>query len=249
MIVPLAFDRAALILPGFGFQGVGRLKPGVTIAQASADVARLVPIWMTSWPAATGVNPRVYEQWRIAPALRPLKEDVVGNVASVLWVLMGTIGIVMLIACANVASLLLVRAEARQQELAVRAALGAGRGRIVRALLIESVLLGLLGGVLGVALARPACACCSRRSREPAAPARDRARRAARSRSRSSISLLSGLLFGLIPAVKYAGAAASPRSCAAADARRARARSVIARATCWSSRRWRWRSCCWSAPG
>ena len=73
------------------------------------------------------------------PALRPLKQEVVGNVGNVLWVVMGTIGIVMLIACANVANLLLVRADARQQELAVRAALGAGWGRIVRELLLESV--------------------------------------------------------------------------------------------------------------
>src|SRR4029453_16490923 len=123
------------------------------IAEANADIARLVPIWMDSWPAATGVNPHVYDAWRITPAIRPLKQDVVGGAANVLWILMGTIGIVMLIACANVASLLLVRAEARQQELAVRAALGAGRGRIVRALVIESLLLGLIGGVLGVGVA------------------------------------------------------------------------------------------------
>src|SRR6202035_635896 len=102
LIVPMGFDRSKLILAGFGYQGIGRLKPGVTIAQANADIARLIPVWMDSWSNGPGTNPHVYETWRITPALRPLKQDVVGNVGNVLWVLMGTIGIVMLIACANV---------------------------------------------------------------------------------------------------------------------------------------------------
>jgi putative ABC transport system permease protein len=153
LVLPVRFDRSKVMLPGFGYQGVARLKPGVTLQQADADIARMVPLWMTSWPMVAGVDPRVYEGWHIAPALRPLKQDVVGNVTDVLWVLMGTIGIVMLMACANVANLLLVRADARQQELAVRAALGAGRGRIVRGLLVESVLLALMGGLLGLGLA------------------------------------------------------------------------------------------------
>src|SRR6185295_17929122 len=110
-------------------------------------------IWMNSWSNGPGTNSKVYEAWRITPALRPLKQQVIGNVGNVLWVVMGTIGLVMLIACANVANLLLVRAEARQQELTIRAALGAGWGRIVRELLLESVLLGLMGGLLGLALA------------------------------------------------------------------------------------------------
>ena len=84
---------------------------------------------------------------------RPLKQDVVGNITDVLWVLMGTIGVVLLIACANVANLLLVRVEGRQQELAMRAALGAGWGRIARELLQESLLLGVIGGALGVGVA------------------------------------------------------------------------------------------------
>jgi hypothetical protein len=158
MIFPLAFDRARITLAGAGgggftYQGVARLRPGVTIAQANADIARMIPIWMNSWPAASGTDSRVYEQWKISPALRPLKEEVVGSVTDVLWVLMATIGLVMLIACANIANLLLVRADVRQRELAVRAALGAGRGRIVRGLLVESMLLGLMGGALGVGLA------------------------------------------------------------------------------------------------
>jgi putative ABC transport system permease protein len=153
LIVPLAFDRGKLILAGFGFQGIARLKPGVTIAQANADVARMIPIWMDSWSNGPGTNPRVYETWRITPTIRPLKQEVVGNIADVLWVVMATIGLVMLIACANVTNLLLVRAEARQQELALRAALGAGWGRIVRSLVVESVMLGLMGGVVGMGLA------------------------------------------------------------------------------------------------
>jgi len=154
VIAPMALDRARQSLPGFGYEAIARLEPGVTIDQASADVARMVPIWMRSWPAAPGVNPNVYEAWRIGPALRPLKNDVVGNAASALWVLMGTIGIVLIIACANVASLLLVRTESRQQELAVRAALGAGRRRIIRGLLVESLLLSLSGTALGLLFAR-----------------------------------------------------------------------------------------------
>jgi predicted permease len=205
LIVPLALNRSQLILPGFGFQAVARLKAGATIEAAAADVARMVPIWMNSWPAAPGVNPRVYESWKITPALRPLKEDVLGNAANVLWVVMGTIGIVMLIACANVANLLLVRAEARQPELAIRAALGAGWRRIVRALLLESVLLGLMGGLLGLALAGAGL-----RFLLAAGPANlprmnEISIDAGALGFTLAVSLLSSLLFGLIPALKYAG--------------------------------------------
>lgn len=153
LILPAAFDRHNLKLAGFGYRGVARLKPGVTIAQANADIARMVPIWMDSWSNGPGTNPHFYERWRITPAILPLKRDVVGSISNVLWVAMGTIALVMLIACANVTNLLLVRAEARQQELAIRAALGAGWARILRELLVESILLGLIGGVIAVGLA------------------------------------------------------------------------------------------------
>jgi predicted permease len=153
LILPYKFDRNKLHLGGFGFDGVARLKPGVTLAQATTDVARMLPIVNRSFPAPPGFSPKLFEDARIAPNLRPLKQDVVGDVGKVLWVLMGSIGMVLLIACANVANLLLVRVEGRRQELAIRAALGAGRARIAGELFFESIILGLSGSVLGLALA------------------------------------------------------------------------------------------------
>lgn len=205
LIVPLVFDRSKLTLPGFGYRCVARLKPGVTIAQAEADIARLVPTWIDSWPAAAGINPRVYERWRIAPTLRPLKQEVVGSVGKVLWVVMGTIGMVMLIACANVANLLLVRAEARQHELAVRAALGAGWVRIVRELLTESMLLGLMGGALGVALAYAGLHFLVAVAPGNLPRLGEISVDAHALGFALAVSVLSGLLFGLMPALKYAG--------------------------------------------
>src|SRR5882672_4326884 len=132
VIVPAAFDRGRVILAGFGYHGIARLKSGATIAEANADIARMLPIWMDSWTNGPGSNPHIYETWKITPMIRLLKQEVIGNIGDLLWVVMGTIGVVLLIACANVTNLLLVRVETRQQELAVRAALGAGRARIVR---------------------------------------------------------------------------------------------------------------------
>jgi predicted permease len=153
LLVPAAFDPVKQSLAGFAFHGIGRLRPDVTISQADADVARLLNVWMDSWTNGPGTDPHWYLKWKITPAFQPLKEQVVGSVGNVLWVVMATIGLVMLIACTNVANLLLVRADGRQQELAVRSALGAGRWRIARELLLESVTLGLLGGAAGVGVA------------------------------------------------------------------------------------------------
>jgi predicted permease len=205
IVVPLAFDRGKLILAGFGFHGIARLKPDATIAEANADITRMLPIWMDSWTNGPGTNPHIYETWKITPMIRPLKQEVIGNVSELLWVVMGTIGLVMLIACANVTNLLLVRVESRQQELAVRAALGAGWGRIVRGLLVESVMLGLLGGALGVGLAYAGV-----RFLLAVGPANLPRISEISIDARTLgftllLSVLSGLLFGLIPALKYAG--------------------------------------------
>lgn len=205
LIVPLAFDRGRMILAGFGFQGIARLRPGVTIATANADVARMIPIWMSTWSNGPGTNPRVYETWKITPVIRGLKQEVVGNIGDILWVVMGTIAVVMLIACANVANLLMVRADSRQQELAVRAALGAGWGRIVRELLLESVLLGLMGGVLGLGLAYAGLEYLLAAGPASLPRLSDIALDLRALSFTFVLSLLSGLLFGSIPALKYGG--------------------------------------------
>ena len=153
LILPMQFDRGKLFLGNFSFESVARLKPGATLAQANADVARLLTLTIDRFEAPPGFNKKMFEEARIAPRLRPFKQDLVGDAGSVLWVLMGTILLVLLIACANVANLLLVRVEGRQQELAVRVALGASGGRIARELLLESVLLGVAGGLLGLGIA------------------------------------------------------------------------------------------------
>ena len=153
LLVPLAPDRAHQILAGFGFSGIARLKPGISIGEADADIARLISVWMDSYSNGPGTNPHFYERWRISPGFRSLKQQVIGSIGGVLWVVMATVGLVMLIVCTNIANLLLVRAESRHQELSIRAALGASRMRIARELLIESVSLGLMGGVIAVVVA------------------------------------------------------------------------------------------------
>jgi predicted permease len=140
---------------GLGFlnyTGVARLKDGVTRAEATADIVRMLPIWLDAWPASPAQREAI-GNWRLAPVLAPLKDVVVGGVAEMLWLLMATVGAVLLIACANIANLLLVRADARRHELTIRAVLGAGRRRIAGELLRESLVLGVLGGVTGLALA------------------------------------------------------------------------------------------------
>jgi putative ABC transport system permease protein len=149
LILPQRFDRGAVLTSALGYYGLARVEPGVTLDQVEADLARALTAGSDEFGLAGAV-----ERLRISPAARPLKQDVVGNIGNVLWMVLGAIGLVLLIACANVANLLLVRAEGRSQELATRAALGAGSGRIARLLLLESVTLGLVGGLAGLAVAQ-----------------------------------------------------------------------------------------------
>ena len=126
--LPLQLDRSKTFLGQFSYQGVARLAPDTTIDRATADAARLIPVAINAFPAFPGFSAKMFADARLGAVLRPLREDIVGDVGRALWVLMGTIGMVLLIACANVANLLLVRADGRQQELAsARPSARAGR--------------------------------------------------------------------------------------------------------------------------
>ena len=206
LLVPFKWDRSKIKLGNFSYQAMARLKPGVTMGQASADVARMLPIANRSFPAPEGFSAALFEKAQIAPNLRPLKQDVVGDIGKVLWVLMGSIAMVLLIACANVANLLLVRVDGRRQELAIRAALGAGWGRIAMELMLESAVLGLLGSLLGLALAFAALQVLVALAPTGLPRIHQIGIDLPVLLFTFAIAMFSSLLFGSIPIFKYAGA-------------------------------------------
>jgi predicted permease len=129
---------------GLGFHGIARLKPGITIAQARADMQQVTRNLALAFPDSDR---------GIGASVTPLKKEIVGDAQPFLLVLLAAVAFVLLIACVNVASLLLARSAARSREFAMRTALGASRNRVVRQLLTESLLLGIASGVIGLSLA------------------------------------------------------------------------------------------------
>lgn len=203
LLLPLQFDRAKTFVGNFSYQGVARLKPGVTLDQANADVARLLPRVPDEFPLPPGFSRKMYDDLKIGPKVRALSEDVIGDVGQVLWILLGTVGMVLLIACANVANLCLVRAEGRHQEFAVRTALGASRWQIARSLLSESVALGLLGGLLGLGVARAGLVLLVWLAPDGLPRVHEIEINGVVLFFTLAISLVAGLLFGVIPVLRF----------------------------------------------
>ena len=203
VLLPFRFDRAEVRVGDFSYRGVARLKPGVTLEQANTDVARMIPLAFDRFALWPGLTRKMFDEARLGPNVRPLAEDIIGDVGRVLWILAGTVGIVLLIACANVANLFLVRAEGRQQELAIRAALGASQSRIACQLLSESIGLALAGGALGLLLAWSGIQLLARLAPAGLPRIEEISIDPAVLLFTVAVSVLTGLLFGLIPVVRF----------------------------------------------
>jgi predicted permease len=198
VFVPIGGDKFPLsrerdVHPGT--RAIGRLKPGVTLAAAQADMDQIAINLALAYPDANkgaGIS------------LVPLKKDIVGDVQPFLWVLLGAVGFVLLIACVNVANLQLARATTRAREFAIRAALGASQSRVIRQLLTESVLLGLAGGALGLWLAAWGTRAALKVLPETLPRAQDVGMDGRVLIFTLVASLVAGILFGLAPALKIA---------------------------------------------
>jgi len=149
--MPFVVDPARASLGAFSAGGVGRMTPGATVETVHAELEGLIGRLAELYPDSNG--PAFLREVGLRSKVMPLKEYLVGDISNTLWILLGTVGFVLLIACANVANLSLVRADGRRRELAVRVAMGAGRMQVLRWFLSESVVLAVAGGVLGVGLA------------------------------------------------------------------------------------------------
>jgi len=203
VVLPFRFDRSELFIGNFSYQGIARLAPGFSLEDANADMARMIPLATERYPFPSGMTPAMLTEARFAPNVRPLKQDVVGDVGTTLWVLLGTVGIVLLIACANVANLFLVRAEGRQRELALRTALGANRARVAKDLLGESITLGLLGGLAGLLVAYAAIRLLLAMAPETLPRLEEITIDVTVLMFTLGISVAAGLLFGLVPVFKF----------------------------------------------
>src|SRR4029434_4974785 len=176
-----------------GLHGIGRLKPGVTIEQGQADLSRVMANLAVAYPDTNKGN---------GAKVSSLKERIVGDIGPTLWMLLGAVGFVLMIACMNVSNLLLARSTGRTREFAIRAALGAGRWRLLRQSIIESLLLAIAGGALGVVVASWATHAALAALPTTLPRATEVGLDARVMIFALAISLLTGILCGLVPALK-----------------------------------------------
>jgi putative ABC transport system permease protein len=203
LVLPLRLDRATAQIGGFRHEGIARLKPGVSLDTAHADLARLIPGMPDHFPIPAGFSRAMYDAFKLAPVVHPLAQDLVGDVSGMLWVLFGAAGLLLLVACANVANLFLVRTEGRRQEIAVELALGAGLRRVAGQLVGEALVLSIVSAVIGLVIAAG-----SLQVLRVVAPGRlPRLHEVAIDPVVSAFALglavVAGVVFGMTPIVKY----------------------------------------------
>ncbi len=201
MFIPTRFDPVAPDEGSFNMPGIGRLKSGLEVEAAHADLSRLIRLMPERYSGE--ISQAMLDQIGFAPSLSPLKAQLTGDVSRTLWILMASVGILLLIACSNVANLFLVRAEGRQREVSVRTALGASGGDMARFFLLESLTLGILGGLVGLALAWGGTRLLVGMGPENLPRLQEIGLDLNAILFTVGISLLSGLLFGLFPVVRY----------------------------------------------
>ncbi len=149
--LPLQFDPAHTKSAAFDYRGIARLRDGATVATATTDLQRLLPQVPVVFPGR--LSAAAIAVMHMAAVVRPLRDVIVGSVSRILWIVLGSVGVLLLIACANVANLFLARGEGRQREFAVRRALGAGRRALVDDCVGEAAILSAVGGVFGLGVA------------------------------------------------------------------------------------------------
>ena len=201
---PLQLDRDNTQLGAFGIAGVARLADGTTLEQAQSELATMLSNLVEVFPDEAAAPVLAAAGFR--PLVDRAREVVVGDIEATLWILLGAVGFLLLIACANVANLLLVRSEARRGEAAIRAALGSSRGRLAGAALVESVVLGVAGGLAALPLALLAVRLIVRFGPQALPRLDEISADAAVLAFGLAVSIVAGLLFGVLPALRASAA-------------------------------------------
>ena len=204
---PLRLDRENVQLGAFGINGVARIADGSTLGQVRAELGAMISNLVEIFPDE-GAAP-ILANAGFRPLVDPAREVVVGDIEATLWILLGAVGFLLLIACANVANLFLVRSEARHGEVAIRAALGESRGRLAGSVLFESLGFGVAGGLLAFPLAELAVRLLVRFGPRELPRLDEISIDAAMLLFGLAVSVVAGLLFGLLPALRAGAVAAA----------------------------------------